>query len=359
MNRWASFFLVLLRLTIGWHFLVEGYHKFHTHQLGETATNKPWTGEAFFREGIGPAAQPIRDLLGDPDKLALARLKGDGQNLPAPVAAEWDDYFNRFVNFYGLTDEQRNKAQALFDEAKKKTAQWLTVGSVEIKKNAQWGTVSATKTMPEWLAEWDGKRQQVAEVYGRKLPAFNDDVEGARLRSLKADANTLRDDLLAALDSQTAATKMSLGSLLTDEQKKLGEPPAAPKPTRPIDYLDRVTMWSHMILGGCLLFGLFTRVASFGLALFLLSVLLVSPALPWAPTPPGAVGHYLYVNLYVIEMIALLVLASVPTGQWFGLDALLHYVFGPRQPLPPKVAPAGPVTRQAGFDYPTPRMRRD
>jgi uncharacterized membrane protein YphA (DoxX/SURF4 family) len=359
MNRWASFFLILLRLSIGWHFLVEGYHKFHTHQLGVTATNKPWTGEAFFREGIGPAAQAFRDLLGDPDKLALARLKGDGQNLPAPVAADWDGYFNRFVSFYGLTDEQRAKAQALFDEAKRKTAQWLTVGKVEIKKTGQWGTVNETKTMPEWLAEWETKRQGVGEVYGRKLPAFNEDVEGARLRSLKSDANALRDDLLAALDSQTAATKMSLASVLTPEQKKLGEPPPAPEELRPIDYLDRVTMWSHMILGGFLLFGLFTRAASLGLALFLLSVLLVSPAVPWAPTPPGAVGHYLYVNLYVIEMIALFLLASVPTGQWFGLDAVLHYVFGRRRPLPPKVAPPGPVTRQPSFDYPTPRLRRE
>jgi uncharacterized membrane protein YphA (DoxX/SURF4 family) len=359
MNRWSAFFLILLRLSIGWHFLVEGYHKFHTHQLGETATNKPWTGEAFFREGIGPAAQAFRDVLGDPDKLALARLKGDGQNLPAPVAADWDEYFNRFVGYYGLTDEQRNKAQKDFDKAKSETAQWLTVGSVKIEKPGQWGTVSATKTMPEWLVDWDVKRQEVAEAYHRKLPAFNDDVEGVRLRALKSDANTLRDDLLKSLDSHTTAMKASLASALTDEQKKNGDPPAAPKTPRPIDYLDRATMWSHMILGGCLLFGLFTRAASLGLGLFLLSVLLVSPALPWAPTPPGAIGHYLYVNLYVIEMIALFLLASVPTGQWFGLDALLHYFFGPRHPLPPKVAPAGPVMRQQAFDYPTPRLRRE
>jgi uncharacterized membrane protein YphA (DoxX/SURF4 family) len=358
MNRWSAFFLVLLRLSIGWHFLVEGYHKFHTHQLGETATNKPWTGEAFFREGIGPAAQAFRDLLGDPDKLALAKLKGDGQNLPAPVAAEWDDYLNGFVSFYNLTDEQRNKVRDLFGEAKKKTAGWLTVGSIEIKKNGQWGAVSTTKTIPEWLAEWEAKRQELAEVYGRKLPAFNEDVEGVRLRSLKGDANTLRDDLLAALDSQGAAMKMSLASVLIPEQKKLREPPAGPKKMRPIDYLDRVTMWSHIILGGCLLFGLFTRAASLGLALFLLSVLLVSPALPWAPTPPGAVGHYLYVNLYVIEMIALFLLASVPTGQWFGLDALLHYFFGPRRRVVPAAGPAGP-SREPAFDYPTPRLRRE
>ena len=76
------------------------------------------------------------------------------------------------------------------------------------------------------------------------------------------------------------------------------------------------------------------------LGVFLLSVLLVSPPLPWAPTPPGAVGHYLFINLYVIEMVALFVLASLPTGQWFGLDALVHYVFGPRRRAVPAAAPA-------------------
>jgi hypothetical protein len=112
MNRWSCLFLVALRLAIGWHFLVEGYHKFHTHQLGERATNKPWTGEPFFREGYGPAAQLFRDLLGDPDKLALARLKGDGQSLPESVNADWDDYFNRLASYYGLTDAQRADAAA-------------------------------------------------------------------------------------------------------------------------------------------------------------------------------------------------------------------------------------------------------
>ena len=33
-------------------------------------------------------------------------------------------------------------------------------------------------------------------------------------------------------------------------------------------------------------------------------------------------GHYLLVDMHVIEMVALLALAAIPTGKWFGLDAL-------------------------------------
>ena len=40
-NGWACFFLVSLRLAIGWHFFIEGLHKIHTHQIGKTATSKP------------------------------------------------------------------------------------------------------------------------------------------------------------------------------------------------------------------------------------------------------------------------------------------------------------------------------
>lgn len=358
MNRWSCFFLIVLRLAIGWHFLVEGYHKFHTHQIGETSTNKPWTGEPFFREGIGPAAQPLRDLLGDPDKTALARLKGDGQRLPAAVNAEWDEWYQRFVSHYGLSDDQKTTAQARLDGAKITVGAWLTIGQVEVKKFSQWGAVEAKKTMPQWLAEWEDKRREIADILAKKLPAFNDDVEGARLRTLKAEASRLRDDLLAALDEQTSSVKTALTELLTPDQKSKGEPKTDTK-MRPIDYLDQVTMWTHMILGACLIVGLFTRTASLGLALFLLTVILTAPALPYAPSPPGAIGHYLYVNLYVIEMVALLLLASVPTGQWFGLDAVVHYFFGPRPRIVAAATPAVKPARRSGFDYPPPRRTRD
>jgi uncharacterized membrane protein YphA (DoxX/SURF4 family) len=177
----------------------------------------------------------------------------------------------------------------------------------------------------ERVAEYEAKLNEINDLVARKLPAFNEDVEKARLRTLKADAARLRADLLADLDKQSATFQASLTNLLTPEQRSQGVLPDVPERT-PVYYLDVATMWTHAILGGCLLLGLFTRLASFGLAVFLLLVTLVAPALPYAPTPPGAIGHYLYVNLYVIEMIALLLLATVPTGRWFGLDALLYYL---------------------------------
>ena len=50
---------------------------------------------------------------------------------------------------------------------------------------------------------------------------------------------------------------------------------------------------------------------------------LAVPALPWLPTGPPGEGNYLFVNKNVIEMLALFALAGIPTGRWFGVDALV------------------------------------
>src|SRR3954451_5046737 len=62
-GRGTRFFLVALRLAIGWHILFEGLEKL----------NSPtWSSEVYLRESVGPLAPAFRDLAGDS---ALARLR--------------------------------------------------------------------------------------------------------------------------------------------------------------------------------------------------------------------------------------------------------------------------------------------
>lgn len=338
-NGLACFLLVLLRLAVGWHFAVEGGHKLYTHYTGKTSWNEPWTGEGFFKEGIGPAAPYARELLHLDDRDALARLKADDHKLPIPVNADWEAYFARFQTHYSLTDAQKSEASARFANAKQDTANWLA-GDVpsEVKKQFAWGVETVRQSVPMRLAEYDAKVKEVDDILSRRLPAFNKDVEKARLRTLKADASKLLASLLGDLDERTAEMKKSLAEVLTPDQQQAGPVPGA-EVSKPVRWLDLATMWGHTILGSCLLLGLVSRLASFLLALFLVSVNLIAPALPYGPTPPGAIGYYLYVNLYVIELLVLLVLASVPTGRWFGVDAFVHYVFhGPPRPAAVNVA---------------------
>ena len=89
-----------------------------------------------------------------------------------------------------------------------------------------------------------------------------------------------------------------------------------------------ITAWGLFVIGGCLLLGLLTRLNCVLAALFLLMTYFASPPWPWLPTPPNVEGYTLFVNKNVIEMFALLVLATTASGQWFGVDALISWMFG-------------------------------
>jgi uncharacterized membrane protein YphA (DoxX/SURF4 family) len=85
-------------------------------------------------------------------------------------------------------------------------------------------------------------------------------------------------------------------------------------------------MWGLLIIGMLLLAGLGTRVAAVAGAVMLLSFYLVVPPWPGVPQPPGP-EHSLIINKNLIEVIALLAIAALPTGSWFGLDGILRWCF--------------------------------
>src|SRR5437868_9270966 len=91
LGPWTQFFLVALRLSIGWHFFVEGMDKL---------SNPTWSSEAYLRESSGPLAPYFRDMAGDRliDKLTLGK---DG-SFPPELAVEWRAYLDAFKRFYGI-----------------------------------------------------------------------------------------------------------------------------------------------------------------------------------------------------------------------------------------------------------------
>ena len=68
------FFLLALRLAIGWHFLFEGLHKIHSHHVGPTDSNRPFTSEPYFALADGPLGPMMRARIGDPEQLILLRI---------------------------------------------------------------------------------------------------------------------------------------------------------------------------------------------------------------------------------------------------------------------------------------------
>ena len=112
--------------------------------------------------------------------------------------------------------------------------------------------------------------------------------------------------------------------LLSTDQLAAGP---VPPPVTEMSRINWRTMWSLTILGLFLILGLFTRISALGGAALLSLFYMAMP--PW----PGvqevvSVEHNLIVNKVLVEALALLALAALPTGKWFGVDAaisaLLH-----------------------------------
>lgn len=98
----------------------------------------------------------------------------------------------------------------------------------------------------------------------------------------------------------------------------------------PIHGVNRMTMWGLLILGFLLIIGLMTPLAAVMAAVMIFMFYLPIPPWPGVPQPPGP-EHSFIVNKNLIESIALLGIAALPTGRWFGLDAVIARLFRSRR----------------------------
>ena len=118
---------------------------------------------------------------------------------------------------------------------------------------------------------------------------------------------------------------------IVEDQQRVDENLAfvgdVPEPSRPIDTINWLTIWGLVVLGVLLIAGLATRAAAVAAAGMLLSFYLVWPPWPGVLEPPGT-SHTFIVNENFISILALLAIASLPTGTWFGVDGLVYRMFG-------------------------------
>lgn len=134
-----------------------------------------------------------------------------------------------------------------------------------------------------------------------------------------SDLQQLKSKVVGPVKSLEAEMKVSANKLLSAEQLARG--PVKLAPTK-IDSINKQTMWGLTILGTLLLVGLGTRYAAIAGAVMLVMFYLPMPPWPGVPEAPGP-EHSFIINKNLIEAIALLAIAALPTGQWFGLDRLV------------------------------------
>ena len=93
---------------------------------------------------------------------------------------------------------------------------------------------------------------------------------------------------------------------------------------------DFVTMWGLTIVGGLLILGLFTRLASLaGVGLIVLFYLCNPPFVGYFYSIPTE-GSYLIVNKNLVELCALIVIFATGSGRLAGLDRIVHGLFAGR-----------------------------
>ncbi len=133
----------------------------------------------------------------------------------------------------------------------------------------------------------------------------------------------LRRSLVGPVQALESELKAEATQLLSQEQLAAGP---VPEPMTPMRSINLQTMWGLTILGGLLIAGLFTRLAALGAAGLLTMFYLAAP--PWPGCPPEVgVEHNYIVNKVSIEALACLAFVFLPTGRWFGMDALFAALF--------------------------------
>jgi uncharacterized membrane protein YphA (DoxX/SURF4 family) len=288
---------VLLRMTIGWHFLYAGLWKLQ---------HPDFSSGGFLRQAKGPLAQYFLRLVPDPDgRERLNPVDPDDAAEPNPVWAALKDYHDRFVTHYQLDEAQRAQAQRRLEEAQARLKEFLS---------------QQQEAIIDYFKQLDRLAEERQQPGARSIPYLQ-----KRLWEKQQELQALARPWLETLDRIQAELRRDLDVLLSDAQRRRGGPP---EPLDQARLVDRIVVYSNIAVGGCLLVGLFTRLASLGGGLFLLLVVLAQPDWPGLyPPPHPSVGPSLVVTKEFVEMMALFFLATTRVGRWGGLDFLIHRLF--------------------------------
>lgn len=284
--------LVILRTVIGWHFLYEGATKIDSHRTGL----KPWSSRGYLMSSTGPFADEFKSIA-TPDPFGLELVT------PSAIKAGWVEEDGRFADHYSLDAEQARVSSASMEEA-------------IVALDAYFEQEETRQKVMEFR---DGVRRW--EELAAEDPLTHRKNEMDLLRSEMID---LRNEITAPVSEIEKRYRDHVRSLLTAEQEIEGPVPA---PVTTLVVVDWLNMIGITTVGLFLMLGLFSRISALGAAGFLLVFYLAMPPWPGLPAAPIAEGSYMIVNKNLVELVACLVLATVPTGKWLGLDAVVTKLF--------------------------------
>ncbi|MEX2119920.1 MAG: hypothetical protein WD847_10035 [Pirellulales bacterium] len=303
--------LVLLRITIGWHFLYAGLWKLE---------HPEFSSEGFLSQAKGPLADKFVKLVPDEDgreRLDPARWGQHTERL--------DRYFEKFKEHYRPSDEQIASATAVLEAHKTQTSSYLDENREEIEEYLyELQRLDRARQAAGKGGEQKVKAEREAGQAGTTAVSPGMPYVQERLWSKKAELKAQARTWLAELDRIYGLFKRDLDALLVGAQRETSPPV---EPVRQIEKMDMLVTYSNIAIGACLIAGLFTRLAALGGGLFLLSIVLAQPDWPGLyPPPPPSTGRSLIVTKEFVEMMALFALATTRVGRWGGLDYFIHHL---------------------------------
>lgn len=268
--------LVLLRVSIGWHFFKEGAKKIDSGNF----TSKP-----FLQQAKGPLAEYFHSQI--PDYRGEQRLDKNA------IIGRWKDYHEQVVSRVGFTDGQKATAAKVLAKHQRILNNFFAQSGDDINT---------------YKAEW--KRLDEA----RQAPAHKLDYEADRINDKQAELWNSPNKWYAELKGLDQAYQADMLSLASSKQNVNRAKPLKDLSASRIDVF--VTCLTFGV-GVLLVLGLFTRFAALAGAGFLASVMTTQPF--WVR---GANLEYAYYQ--IVELIAMLLLAATAAGRFAGLDYFVH-----------------------------------
>lgn len=325
--------MILLRVSIGWHLMFEGYVKLAQSEIlpkwGSIATDpkyaRPFSAEQYLRESTGPLRFYFRGLVDDFHGVQMLDREA--------VERKWDDYVQLQFEEHGFSPEARGRVEGVLDSCKASLAEYLEgkkpqiadyIGAVRMWEDRE------RRPLPGWGEVEDGKflRPALPEIEQRAHKAEQKKLDEQR-KELTAPVLAWTDEITAAVGAEIQAQKSEAAGSMAGELAPQGAASVVAG-ADPIEWrpgLHRVnfgTMWGLTICGLLMVLGLFTRTACLGGAFFLALFYLSMPPWPGLDPAPIAEGTYLYVNKNLVELIACVMLATTPVGVWGGLDSIVR-----------------------------------
>jgi len=91
-----------------------------------------------------------------------------------------------------------------------------------------------------------------------------------------------------------------------------------------LQIVDLLNMWGLTLIGLGLILGCFTRLSALAGVLLIGLYYVANPPFVGLDFGVPAEGHYIIINKNLIEILALLAIAVIPTGRYLGLDGIIH-----------------------------------